>query len=230
MKNRILIVEDDKEISQLLTSFLEENEYEVDSAFDGSVASHKLADETYDLVLMDMMLPYKDGATLIQELRTHADTPVLVLSAKSMLETRLEVLRLGADDYVIKPFDLNEVLVRMEVILRRSQKPEEEQTQKVLQAGALVYNLENEIVQYEGNDISLTVKERKMLELFLRNPSKTFSKANLYEAVWEEEYCYDDNTINVHVSNLRNKLKRATGQDFIDTVWGIGYRLKQVEE
>lgn len=230
MKNRILIVEDDKEISQLLTSFLEENEYEIDTAYDGSVASKKLMEETYDLVLMDMMLPYKDGATLIQELRTHADTPVLVLSAKSMLETRLEVLRLGADDYVIKPFDLNEVLVRMEVILRRSQKQEPEQTENVLQAGALVYNLENEIVQYEGNDISLTVKERKMLEMFLRNPSKTFSKANLYEAVWEEEYCYEDNTINVHVSNLRNKLKKATGQDFIDTVWGIGYRLKQVEE
>ena len=230
MKNRILIVEDDKEISQLLTSFLEENEYEIDTAYDGSVASKKLMEETYDLVLMDMMLPYKDGATLIQELRTHANTPVLVLSAKSMLETRLEVLRLGADDYVIKPFDLNEVLVRMEVILRRSQKQEPGQTENVLQAGALVYNLENEIVQYEGNDISLTVKERKMLEMFLRNPSKTFSKANLYEAVWEEEYCYEDNTINVHVSNLRNKLKKATGQDFIDTVWGIGYRLKQVEE
>lgn len=228
MSKRVLIVEDDKEINKILQSFLEQNGYEVWSAFDGHVATGQLAEREYDLILMDLMLPYKSGERLIRELRETSMTPVIVLSAKTMMETRLEVLRLGADDYILKPFDLEEVLVRMEVVMRRSKTSESEEVkEEVLCCGELKYFLTENRVMYQEREIGFTAKEMQLLKLFLENPSKVFTKANLYEAVWNDVYYYEDNTINVHMSNLRNKLKKATGQDFVETVWGIGYRLKE---
>ncbi len=228
MSKRVLIVEDDKEINKILQNFLEQNGYEVWSAFDGHVATGQLAEREYDLILMDLMLPYKSGERLIRELRETSLTPVIVLSAKTMMETRLEVLRLGADDYILKPFDLEEVLVRMEVVMRRSKTSESEEVkEEVLCCGELKYFLTENRVTYQEQEIALTAKEMQLLKLFLENPSKVFTKANLYEAVWNDVYYYEDNTINVHMSNLRNKLKKATGQDFVETVWGIGYRLKE---
>lgn len=228
MNNRILIIEDDKEINKLLCDFLAQNGYEVMSAFEGNTASAMLREGEYDIVLTDLMLPYKSGDILIKELREYSEVPVIVLSAKSMLETRLEMLRTGADDYILKPFDLNEVLVRIQVVLRRSGVSMQKEEKTLGFCGLLYYPDEN-TVMYDGKNISLTAKELQLLQLFLRNPKKTFTKANLYESVWNDTYYYEDNTINVHVSNLRSKLKKATGQDFIETVWGIGYRLKEVE-
>lgn len=222
---RILVIEDDKEINKMLSSFLEEQGYEVISVFDGREASRKLKEE-YDLILMDLMLPFKPGEILVRELREFSKVPVIVLSAKSMMETRLEVLRMGADDYILKPFDLNEVLVRMEVVLRRTMQEEEEKP-KIYQCKDLVlYPDENRVV-FGDKNISLTQKEWLLLKLLMENPKKTFSKANLYETVWQDVYYYEDNTINVHMSNLRSKLKKETGQEYIETVWGIGYRLKE---
>lgn len=224
--SRILIVEDDKEISRVLVSFLEQNGYETDTALEGNTASAKMKSTAFDLILMDLMLPYKDGEQLIKELRRYSQTPVIVLSAKSMIETRLEVLRLGADDYILKPFDLNEVLVRIEVVLRRSGITEKSED-KSLTCGELELFTDKNTVQFRGENISLTSKELQLLRLLMENPNKTFTKANLYESVWNDVYYYEDNTINVHVSNLRSKLKKASGKDFIETVWGIGYRLKE---
>lgn len=227
-KLHILIVEDHRQISDMLADFLIEHGYEISSAFDGKTASSLLTKNSYDLILMDLMLPYKSGEELIRELRTHADTPVICLSAKSQMETRLDVLRMGADDYLLKPFDLNEVLVRIEVVLRRGGAFTKNQKKETcLSAGKLRLYPEENRVLYQEKLISLTSKELKILTLFLQNPQKTFTKANLYESVWNDEYYYEDNTINVHVSNLRAKLKKATGNDYIETVWGIGYRLKE---
>ena len=240
MKN-VLIVEDDREISSLLVNYLKENDYIVSAAKDGRAASELINNEKYDIILMDMMLPYKSGDILIKELRNSDDaakasTPVIVLSAKSMKDTRLEVLRMGADDYIIKPFDLDEVLVRMEVVLRRSEnetpsnntKKTSDKTGEILSHGNLIINKSLNSVSYNGEPLKLTLKEMQLLELFLENPQKTFTKANLYEAVWNDTYIYEDNTINVHMSNLRSKLKKVTGQEYIETVWGIGYKLSQV--
>ncbi len=232
-KKNILIVEDHRDISDLLKDFLTEHGYDVECAYNGREASGLLKEKEYTLVLMDLMLPYKSGDTLIGELRTHSDTPVICLSAKSGMETRLEVLRMGADDYILKPFDLDEVLVRMEVVLRRSRVAGKQdmrhksRTEAILCAGDLKMYLEENRVEYQGSNISLTWKEYELLQLFLKQPMKTFTKANLYESVWKDTYYCEDNTINVHLSNLRNKLKKATGQDYIDTVWGVGYRLKE---
>ena len=233
---KVLIVEDDREIRSLLKNFLLENEFEVAEAKDGNAASTLIAEEEYSIILMDMMLPYKSGDVLIKELRSLKDsarskTPVIVLSAKTMKDTRLEVLRMGADDYIIKPFDLDEVLVRIEVVLRRSESEaedavgEETDSSQCLEHNGLVLNKELNSVTFEGSPVKLTLKELQLLELFLKNPQKTFTKDNLYETVWEDTYYYEDNTVNVHMSNLRSKLKKATGQEFIETVWGIGYKL-----
>ncbi len=223
--SRILIVEDDHEINKLLADFLQKNGYETDSAEDGGKASLLLRKQDFDLVLMDLMLPYKSGEHLIKEFREYSQIPVIVLSAKSMMETRLEVLRLGADDYILKPFDLNEVQVRIEVVLRRSGAGTSS-AGGTISCGELCFNTNENYVTYQGKAIALTAKELMLLKLFMEYPQKVYTKANLYESVWNDTYYYEDNTINVHVSNLRSKLKKATGSDYIETVWGIGYRLK----
>ena len=230
---KVLIVEDDGQIRSLLSDYLKENDYEPFEAKDGREGSVRIAEQTYDIVLMDMMLPFKSGDVLIQELREspvqeRRKTPVIVLSARSVKDIRLKVLRMGADDYIVKPFDLDEVLVRMEVVLRRSTNADDEEKDKA--GDKWIYkgvelDTEKNVVTCNGEILKLTSKEMGLLELFLRNPSKTFTKANLYEAVWGDTYCYEDNTINVHMSNLRSKLKKAVGGEFIETVWGIGYRL-----
>ncbi|MBO5571353.1 MAG: response regulator transcription factor [Ruminococcus sp.] len=223
MKANIAIIEDDKDISSILANILNENDYSYKQAYDGSQAMKLLKNESFDLVLMDLMLPYVNGETLIYELRKISDTPVIVISAKSMMETKLEVLRLGADDYIIKPFDINEVIVRIEVVLRRMQTIKEKD---FLESGGLKLILTENRAEFEGTPVQLTAKEMSLLELFMKNPKKTYTKAELYETVWNDVYYYEDNTINVHVSNLRNKLKKVSGKDHIETVWGIGYRLR----
>ncbi|MBQ8967785.1 response regulator transcription factor [Ruminococcus sp.] len=223
MDIKIAVIEDDREINKILKELLTDSGYTVEQAFDGDEASKLLAQQSFDLVLMDLMLPYKSGERLIGEMRETSDTPVIVISAKSMKETKLEVLRLGADDYIIKPFDLDEVLVRIEVVLRRTGTFAVDNT---LEAGELVFNTEENSVTVSGKPVKLTAKELMLLRLFMEHPQKVYTKAELYENVWNDTYYYEDNTINVHVSNLRSKLKKAGGRDFIDTVWGIGYRLK----
>lgn len=220
---KIAIIEDDKEINGILAELLSKNGYETESAFDGGRASIMLREERFDLILMDLMLPYKDGGSLIGELRGYSDTPVIVISAKSETETKLEMLRLGADDYIIKPFDLDEVLVRIEVVLRRTGKALKKDT---LTIGELTFFTAENRAECGGKPLQLTAKELTLLRLFMESPKRVYSKAELYETVWEQQYYYEDNTINVHMSNLRSKLKKASGRDCIETVWGIGYRMK----
>lgn len=234
---RILVVEDDSEIRKLLKDYLTEHEYGVTEAKEGNQASELIASECFDVILMDMMLPFRSGDVLIRELRGRKDdlkaarTPVIVISAKSGSETRIETIRIGADDYIIKPFNLDEVLVRIEAVLRRSAdgayaSSDSEQGGGALSFGDLEYSEANNMVTFKGSPVKLTAKEMMLLAILLKNPQKTFTKANLYESVWNDTYIYEDNTINVHMSNLRSKLKNATGQDYIETVWGIGYKLK----
>ncbi len=225
MNGRILIIEDNKEISELLTGFLSGNGYEIITAYDGNKATALLKKQEFDIVLMDLMLPFVSGEQLIKEFRSYSDKPVIVISAKSMIETRLEMLRTGADDFILKPFDLNEVLARIQAVMRRSGIASRESCDLI--CGSLIYSAADNTVTCGGKTVSLTAKELQLLKLFLSYPKKVFTKANLYETVWNETYYYEDNTINVHVSNLRSKLKKASGEDHIETVWGVGYRLKE---
>ena len=221
--SEILVIEDDREIRKILVQCLGKAGYKVSEEGDGNRAEIAMKNGRYDLILLDLMLPGLSGEYLINEFRKYSDTPVIIISAKSAMETKLETLRLGADDYITKPFDIDEVLVRIQVVLRRTNSSG---MGDVLKAGKITLYRDENRVEVDGEQLSLTLKETKLLEMFMANPSKTFTKANLYEQVWEDVYYYEDNTINVHISNLRNKLKKASGTDVIETVWGIGYKLK----
>lgn len=228
--SRILIAEDDKEISGMLCEFLSTQGYETVSAGNGLEALRIVREDSdLSLMLLDLMLPFKSGDMVLQQIREFSNLPVIVVSAKSETHTKIDLIRSGADDYITKPFDLDELLVRVEAVLRRYEGNLSEgnaSEAKVMTYKNLVLDMTAGTACVCGNPIALTVKEMAILELMLSNPTKLFSKANLFESVWGETYYNDDSTIKVHMSNLRNKLKKADPDEkYIDTVWGMGYRL-----
>ena len=219
---RILFIEDEKDVNGLLAQTLQDSGYETVSAFNGMDGLRMLQKEQYDMVLLDLILPYKSGDEVLRELRKDSDVPVIVISAKDMVGTKIDLLTLGADDYVTKPFDLGEVAARVASNLRRYHKKEEK---KQIIYKELVMDTEAKTLSADGADLELTAKEYQMLELFLQFPNKVFSKVNLYETVWGYEYLGDENVIKTHISNIRNKIKRHSDTEYIETVWGLGYRL-----
>lgn len=226
-----LIVEDDKEINRLLREYLTEQGYEILSAYNGLEAI-SLFEQHRDvrLVLLDIMLPFQSGDTVLKRIREISDVPVIVLSAKDTVQTKVDIIRMGADDYITKPFDLDEVLVRIEAVLRRSVGRGEQQNggaeNQMLEFKNMKLDTVSKQVTVKGQSLVLTGKEYSILELMLRNPNKLFSKANLFESVWKEVYFSEDNTLKVHMSNLRNKIKQYDDEEYIETVWGMGYKLK----
>lgn len=228
----VLIVEDDKEINRLLREYLTEQGYQVLSAFHGLEAMSLFGQhEDIRLVLLDIMLPFQSGDSVLKRIRETTDVPVIVLSAKDTVQTKVDIIRMGADDYITKPFDLDEVLVRIEAVLRRSVgrgvgKNSMEQRGEGLSFKNMKLDMVSKTVTVKGNPLTLTTKEYSILELMLKNPGKLFSKANLFESVWNEVYYSEDNTLKVHMSNLRNKIKQFDEEEYIETVWGMGYKLK----
>lgn len=231
---RILIVEDENDVNRLLATILAD--YKTTSAFSGTEAKLYLASEKYDLVLLDLMLPGLTGEEIIDHMRGQGiKTPVIVISAKQEVADRVNVLRMGADDFIMKPFEIDEVLARVEAVLRRceQQKTQTAETggQRRLSDGTLVIgnltlNHDTRQVTAAGKEVSLTVKEFDILELLMRYPKKVFTRENLFTAVWGEEYFGEDNTVNVHMSNLRQKLAKADKEtEYIKTVWGIGFKM-----
>lgn len=225
---KILIAEDDKEINRLLSEFLRNQGYNIVSAFNGLEANSILQQaEDISLVLLDLMLPYKSGDMILSELRQTSDKPVIVISAKDAVRTKIELIHMGADDYITKPFDLDEIFVRIEAVLRRVGRMPDDNSNRILEHKDLVMDCDSKTVTVNKNILVLTGKEYAILYLMLKNKTKLFSKANLFESVWNEPYFNSDNTLKVHMSNLRNKIKQyAPDDEYIETVWGMGYRLK----
>ncbi|MEG2289306.1 MAG: response regulator transcription factor [Clostridium sp.] len=224
----ILVVEDDADINSLLCNILKKNGYKVRGAYSGSEAMMCIEQFNYDVVLLDLMLPGVTGENLISEFRTNKTMPIIVISAKTAQEDKINVLKLGADDFITKPFDINEVLVRIEVQLRRyTQFYKSEKQDNKLKHKNVMLNVESRQVFVKDEEISLTFREFSILELLMENPNKVFTRANLFESIWGNEFLGDDNTVNVHVSNLRSKLAKVDGQtEYVQTVWGIGFKLK----
>lgn len=186
MANIILVVEDDKEINNLLCKALQNQGYTAKAAFTGTQGLELLKNEHFDM-LVDIMLPYKYGDELLQELRSFSAIPVLVISAKETTQTKIDLLRLGADDYITKPFDIDEVIARIEANLRRN-LPNAALSSNVLTYKDIRLDLSSKQIRVNGQEITLTATEMKILELFLSQPQKVFSKANLFESIWNEEY------------------------------------------
>ena len=221
----ILVVEDDQEINRLLCRLLEQNNYCPIPALNGLEALQTLEQETVDLILLDLMLPGLHGEQLLAEIRRAGTVPVIIVSAKTNMEGKVELLRQGADDYITKPFHTGEVLARIQACLRRALR--DNAPPAVLHTHGLTLDTCAKAASVEGHTVPLTAKEYKLLEILALNPHMTFSKRQLFEAAWHEPYLNGD-ALNTHISNLRKKLK-AKGADCIETIFGIGYKLREEE-
>ena len=216
----ILIIEDDSTINSLLCGILKKSGYEVESCTDGLTGYNMALDKDYQLILMDLMLPMKSGEEIIRALREVKKTPVIVLSAKNDVHNRIELLRLGADDFICKPIDIDEVILRIEAVLRRV-----EDVKDVLTYKQMRIDKEARRIFIGDDELICTATEYAILELMLGNPGKVFSKRNLFESVTGDNYLSEENTMNVHMSNLRKKIAKITDEPYIDTVYGMGYRM-----
>ena len=223
--SKVLIIEDSADINALLAETLNAAGFETESAFDGLSGQRAALSGQYDLILTDIMLPYVCGDEILRKLRERSSVPVIVISAKDMVSTKIDLLRMGADDYITKPFDLGEVVARAENALRRAggyAPPSGE----VLKYKDIELDCSDMRVAVGGKELRCTAKETQILEMLMRNPNKVFTKSNIYESVWQEDYLGDDNAVKTHISNLRSKLEKLSpGNQYIETVWGLGYRL-----
>ena len=229
-RHKILIVEDDTDINRLLQRILVQDGYDTIQAFSGTEAKLLLGLETPDLILLDLMLPGMSGEELITSVREELklDLPILVLSARAGLETKVAALKGGADDYLTKPFEPEEVLSRVYAALRRY-KIEAGKTEKdteVYRYKKLRLHPDSRKAEIGGQELPLTMHEYDILYLLIKDPEKVYSREHLYEQVWKGGYYGEDNTVNVHISNLRRKIAAADPEDeYIRTVWGIGFKM-----
>ncbi len=225
---KILVVEDDNEISKLLCEILTNSGYVPQPAYSGTEALLYLAEEKeWSMVLLDLMLPGLNGEEILCKLGSDRPFPVIIISAKEEQHTKVSILRMGADDYITKPFDVEEVSARIDTHLRRYRRVAPADPIRLLTHKDIHLNLDTKMVSVNGAEVILTAREFAVLELLMSYPKKVFAKQNLFEAVWGEVYLGDDNTITVYMSNLRKKLAQANPEaEYIETIWGMGYRLK----
>ena len=215
--NRILVVEDERAINDLIVMNLTEAGYVCERAFDGEEAADKLEEGSYDLVLLDIMLPKVNGYELLDFIKP-MDIPVIFITAKGSMEDKVRGLRLGADDYLVKPFEIVELLARVEAVLRRAGK-----TQNEIEIGGLTIDTRSHTVMRSNKPLQLTAKEFELLLLFVQNRNIALFRETIYERIWDGEYMGDSRTVDLHVQRLRKKLH---WEDKIKTIYKVGYRLE----
>ncbi len=223
---KILVVEDDADINKLLCDMLQNSGYITVPAYSGTEAILNLKDKNWDMVILDLMLPGLAGERILEKIRSTGEMPVIIISAKRDIETKIQTLRTGADDYITKPFNIEEVSARIDANLRRYKKFSKERN-SLITCGEISLNQDTREVFVNQTPISLTTREFEILKLLISYPKKVFTKTNIFETVWGENYLCDDSTIKVHISNLRNKISSAKPiHEYIQTVWGIGYKFQ----
>ena len=256
MASTILIVEDDDLINNMIKEALEKEGFNCLQAFSGTEGVLLAKTENIDLVILDLMLPGKPGEEVIKEIKNLKNIPVIIVSAKDGIDSKIVLLRSGADDYLTKPFDIRELEVRVEVCLRKysidtlGKKSEEQKAREQRNVGSeekqpgnnqneagspghilnfkeISLNPADYSVKVNDNPIDLTKHEFRILELLMKNPDRAFSKQAIYDFAWDDIYVGEDNTINVHISNIRKKIKKYSETEYIETVWGIGFKLKR---
>lgn len=227
MMNKILLVDDEIEITEINKRYLEQGGYDIDIANDGKEALEKYARNKYSLIITDIMMPNMDGYDLISEVQyLDAEQPFLFITAKTTEPDKIYALSMGADDYIVKPFSPRELVLRVRNILRRIEK---NSTDSNSMLGDLEINYNSRIAKVNGKQLDLTVKSFELLWLLANNPERVFSKTELYEKIWQDEYVEDANTLNVHVHSLRRILMKHSTEKTpnIKTVWGLGYKMEK---
>ena len=230
--HKILLIEDDAEISTMLKNFLITEQFEVVTVFDGKSACDKFFSDSFSLVLLDLMIPKMSGIEVMGKIRENSTVPIIIISAKDTDSDKTLGLGLGADDYITKPFSVTEVLARIKANIRRSTQyvTSAAAQQPIFEKGNLVMNLNDYSVTKNGIEIELTSKEFEILKLLLQNPKRVYTKEQIYSLVWNETYYGDENAVNVHISRLRNKIEdNPRKPQYIITVWGIGYKLGELK-
>lgn len=225
MAKKVLVVDDEKLIVKGIRFSLEQDGMEVDCAYDGEEALQMVKEKTYDIILLDLMLPKVDGLSVCQQIREFSNVPVVMLTAKGDDMDKIMGLEYGADDYITKPFNILEVKARIKAIMRRTGKPAAAETKKkVVEAGDLVLDCESRRVSIAGKEINLTAKEFDVLELLVFSPNKVYSRENLLDIVWGYEYPGDVRTVDVHIRRLREKIEENPSEPkYVHTKWGVGY-------
>ena len=224
MSKRILLVDDEPLLLKGLRFTLEQEGYETLTANDGEEALTLFYENPVDLILLDVMLPKMDGIAVCQKIRETSTVPIIMLTAKGEDMDKILGLEYGADDYMTKPFNILEVKARIKTILRRTNQPVQMETRKIIRVHDMEVNVINRSVTLAGKDIRLTAKEFDLLQLFINNRGKVFSRETMLETVWKYDYMGDARTVDVHIRRLREKIERNTAQpEFIFTKWGVGY-------
>ena len=227
MAKTILIIEDEEAIQGVVKAFLEDEGYNVVLASDGLEGMEKFHEHHPDLILLDLMLPGIDGYQVCRELRKRSNTPIIMLSAKGEVFDKVLGLELGADDYMIKPFDSKELVARVKAVLRRFQpsRTDEVPAAKTVQYPDLIINQTNYSVIYQGNSIDMPPKELELLYFLASSPNQVFTREQLLDHIWGYEYIGDTRTVDVHIKRLREKIKDHPAWR-LATVWGIGYKFE----
>ncbi len=222
---KILVVDDDRHINELLRLYLEKEGFIVASTYDGIDALKKFEDHKPDLILLDIMLPGMDGWQVCREIRKKSEKPVIMITAKGETFDKVLGLELGADDYIVKPFDAKEVVARIKAVLRRYSGTEKEEVKEV-RYDNLVINLTNYELQVEGKQVDAPPKELELLYHLASNPNRVYTRDQLLDEVWGFEYYGDSRTVDVHIKRLREKLEGKSDKWSLKTVWGVGYKFE----
>lgn len=228
MANKILVVDDDLNICELLKLYLENDGYVVFTANDGQEAVEMFQNKTPDLVLLDIMLPKKDGWQVCREIRKTSSAPIIMLTAKGETFDKVLGLELGADDYVVKPFDAKEIMARVKAVLRRTTGDSEstETEKKVVIYDNLEINIQNYEMKVKGVPVDTPPKELELIYHFASNPNRVYTRDQLLDEVWGFDYYGDSRTVDVHVKRLREKLEGVSDKWCLKTVWGVGYKFE----
>ena len=226
MAKTVLVVEDDRNISQLLQMYLRKEGYAVHAAYDGGEALRLFEEVQPDLVLLDLMLPVLDGWGVCRAIRQKGETPIIMLTAKGEVDDKVQGLRQGADDYITKPFEMREVIARVEAVLRRGGTPSPEPAGRRLEFDKLVVDMEAFELIVDGKKVPAPLKEMELLYHLASAPNRVFTRNQLLDEVWGISYFGDSRTVDVHIKRLREKLEGVSEQWSLETVWRVGYKFE----
>ena len=224
MARNILVVEDDRNISDLIQMYLVKEGFDVRIAGDGGKAIAEFQQEEPDLILLDIMLPVMDGWAVCARIRETSKVPIIMLTAKSEVFDRIQGLEMGADDYIVKPFEMKELIARINAVLRRTEIPDD--TRKRLIFDKLVINLDSYELTVDGKKIDTPPKELELLYHLASTPNRVYTRNQLLDEVWGFDYFGDSRTVDVHIKRLREKVENISDQWALKTVWGVGYKFE----